>query len=199
MNMFIRTESFHEFIRMYPAVTIIISINSMIFLLTNVPFWEDRHWFESMAGVNLFIADGEYWRLITPIFLHGSFSHILFNSFSTIIFAPALEKLFGSIKMTSFYLLAGVAANILTFWLMPLKYVHVGASGAIFGLLGCYLYLVIIRKDLLTRQNSQTILTLTIIGVIMTFIQPQINVIGHLGGLVSGFILAPLFLRFRKK
>jgi rhomboid protease GluP len=40
---------------------------------------------------------------------------------------------------------------------------------------------------------------LTIIGVIMTFIQPQINVIGHLGGLVSGFILAPLFLRFRKK
>ncbi|WP_264740960.1 rhomboid family intramembrane serine protease [Cytobacillus firmus] len=187
--MFTRTESFKEFIRYYPVVSAIICIHIIIYLLTVIPIFPNTLIFENLAGVNLYIVQGEYWRLLSPIILHSGFPHVLFNSFSLVLFGPVLERLLGKIRFILLYITAGAAANIATLLLEPLTYIHVGASGAIFGLFGYFAAIIVFRKELLSRENSQIILTITIIGVIMTFLQPNINVTAHLFGLLAGFLI----------
>lgn len=193
--MFTRTESFKEFIRYYPIVSVIVLIHIIFFLLTSLPIFPSSFLFESLSGVNLYIWQGEIWRLITPIFLHSGFSHVLFNSFSLVLFGPALERILGSVRFTVIYLITGISANIATLFIEPVTYIHVGASGAIFGLFGMYISLVFYRKNLLSRDNSQLIITIAVISIIMTFLQPNINIIAHIFGLISGFLIGALTLR----
>ncbi|MGM1035688.1 MAG: rhomboid family intramembrane serine protease [Bacillota bacterium] len=193
--MFTRTEGFREYANSYRAVTVLILIMMFVFVLVLFPILPGNALFYYGTGVNLYIADGQWWRLITPIFLHSTFTHLLFNGFSLAIFGPFLEKLLGAFKFSIFFLSTGILANIATFLINPLTYNHVGASGAIFGLLGFFLYLVLFNKTNFTNNERNTVYTLTGIAIIMTFIQPQINVVGHLAGMATGFLTAPLFLR----
>lgn len=190
--MFSRTESFQQFIRYYPIVTAIILIHLLLYLVTLIPLFPNRWIFETLAGVNLYIAEGEFWRLITPIFLHSGFAHMLFNSFSLVLFGPPLERMLGQTKFILVYIAGGILANIATFLLHPLTYTHVGSSGAIFGLFGFYIAIILFRKHLLSHVNSQIVLTITAIGLIMTFLQPNINVTAHIFGLLSGLLIGSI-------
>jgi rhomboid protease GluP len=190
--MFTRTENFKEFIRFYPIVSTIIAIHLALFLLTVLPFFPNYWFFSTFSGVNLYIMEGEIWRLITPIFLHSGFAHVLFNSFSLVLFGPALEQMLGRGKFLFVYLGAGMIANLATLLLEPLTYIHVGSSGAIFGLFGYYISIIIFRKNMLSQQNSQIILTLCGLGLVMTFLQPNINITAHLFGLLGGFLLGAI-------
>jgi len=190
--MFTRTESFRDFIRLYPIVSTIITIHIALYLVTVLPFFPNYWFFETLSGVNLYIAQGEIWRLITPTFMHSGFSHMFFNSFSLLLLGPALERMVGSGKFLLIYFLSGVISNLATFAIEPLPYTHVGSSGAIFGLFGFYLALIKFRKNWLTRQNSQIIITLCAISLIMTFLQPNINITAHLFGLLGGFSLGAI-------
>jgi rhomboid protease GluP len=187
--MFTRTESFRAFIRYYPIVSIIITIHIILYLFTILPFFPNMWFIETFSGVNLYIMEGEYWRLITPTFMHSGFSHMLFNSFSLLLFGPPLERLLGKYKFIFIYLFSGLAANLATLYLEPLTYTHVGSSGAIFGLFGYYLSMIMFRKTLLSRQNSQIILTLLVISLIMTFLEPNVNITAHIFGLIGGYLL----------
>lgn len=191
--MFTRTESFREFIRFYPIVSIIIAIHLILYLLTALPIFPN-FWFKAtFSGVNLYVTEGEYWRLVTPIFMHGGFTHVLFNSFSLVLFAPALERLLGKGKFILVYLVSGILANVATLLLEPLTYVHVGSSGAIFGLFGYYISIILFRKHMLSQQNSQIILIICALSLIMTFIQPNINITAHIFGLLGGLLLGAIF------
>lgn len=201
MFMFVRTESFREFIKSYPMISIILMIHLIIFIFTSVPYLDDLEWFEYLAGNNEMILAGEYWRLITPIFVHLGFSHILFNSFSLIIFAPALERTLGSFTFIIVYLVAGIAANIATLLIQPAYFTHVGASGAIFGLFGIYLAFVFFKKGLIHSNDQQIIIPIAVVSVIMTFLQPNINITGHIFGLISGILIGKILVdtKFRKR
>ncbi|WP_100400710.1 rhomboid family intramembrane serine protease [Bacillus sp. FJAT-44742] len=197
--MFRRHETFYTFRRDYPVITGIIAIHLIIFLLINpltrsiFPLGELVYWLG--IGFNPWVAAGEYWRLVTPIFMHVGVGHLLFNSFALALFAPALEQMLGKIRFISVYLLTGILANVATFFIGGLGYnFHLGASGAIFGLFGLYAYMVFMRKDLIDSVNSQIILVIVVIGVIMTFLNPGINIYAHIFGLLSGIVIAPLFL-----
>lgn len=192
--MFLRTESFKEFIRFYPVVTGIIIIHIVLYLASILPFFPEYWVVGGLAGVNIYIAQGEFWRLFTPIFVHAGFAHMLFNSFSLILFGPALERILGKWRFVAIYLAAGIVANIATLILKPLTYVHVGSSGAIFGLFGVYIAMIVFRRELMSRQNSQIVLTIAAIGFIMTFIQPNINVTAHLFGFLGGFVIGSIIL-----
>jgi len=190
--MFTRTESFREFIRFYPIVSIIVTIHIVLYLCTVLPIFPNSWFYENLSGVNLYIMEGQFWRLITPTFMHSGFSHMLFNSFSLVLFGPALERMLGSFKFLWVYLISGLVANVATLILEPLTYTHVGSSGAIFGLFGYYIAIIIFRKNMLSRQNSQIIMTLCVISLVMTFLQPNINITAHLFGLISGFVLGAI-------
>ncbi|MGV2942279.1 rhomboid family intramembrane serine protease [Mesobacillus sp. LC4] len=193
--MFTRTESLRDFIRFYPVISIIISIHILLYLLTALPIFPSKYLFGLLAGVNLYVVNGEYWRLFTPIFMHAGFAHMLFNSFSLVLFGPALEQMLGKTKFILIYLVTGIAANIATLILEPLTYTHVGSSGAIFGLFGFYISIIMFRKAMLSRENSQTIMTIAIIAVIMTFVQANINITAHIFGMLAGFLIGAAIYR----
>ncbi|WP_280771307.1 rhomboid family intramembrane serine protease [Salipaludibacillus daqingensis] len=193
--MFIRNESFESFIKSYKVVTTLVIIHIFFYI------WMD--WFPFLGGAeirylfignNILISMGDYWRIITPIFIHGGLMHMAFNSFSLVLFGPALENMLGKTKFIIAYLAAGILANIAYFYLGNDFVSHLGASGAIFGLFGIYLYMVINRKDLIDQANSQLIKIIIVLGVVMTFINPGINVLAHIFGLISGAAIAPLIL-----
>ena len=185
--MFTRTESFSQYIRLYPVVTFFLALNILIHLVTFIPFIGNEVYFFGV-GVNAWIADGEWWRLVTPMFLHGGLMHLLFNMFSLFIFGPELEKIAGKARFITIYLLSGIFGNIATYFLQPPDYASVGASGAIFGILGAFGALVYYTKHILP-QLRQIILPIIVISIIMTFLQPNINVTAHIAGLIVGFLI----------
>ncbi|MET3683950.1 membrane associated rhomboid family serine protease [Alkalibacillus flavidus] len=185
---FIRTESFKQFLKFYPIVSTIVAIHLIVFLLVNISLGLR----ELMIGWNLpILVDGQYWRLMTPIFTHTGAMHLLFNTFSLILFGPALEVMLGRIKFILAYLTAGLIGNVATLFLADLMYSHVGASGAIFGLFGIYLYLLFMRPELIDASSRQVIIVIVIISLVMTF-QPNINIYAHLFGLIGGLAIGPI-------
>ena len=192
LTIFTRSENLREFLRFYPMVSIIVAIHIVLYLLTILPIFPNNWFFENFSGVNLYIMEGEVWRLITPTFMHSGFSHMLFNSFSLILFGPAMERMLGSGRFLFIYLFSGIAANVATLLFEPLTYTHVGSSGAIFGLFGYYIAIIIFRKNILSKQNSHIIVVLCVVSLIMTFLQPDINVIAHLFGLLGGFLVGAI-------
>ncbi|WP_112179721.1 MULTISPECIES: rhomboid family intramembrane serine protease [Paraliobacillus] len=195
--MFFRSETFKDFIRFYPTVTIIIGIQLFVWLNTffSTPLGD---WIFSWGiGWNAAIEAEQYWRFLTPIFIHdpSSIMHILFNSFSLVLFGPALEQMLGKSKFIFVYLFAGVVGNIFTYLAEPgLNYMHYGASGAVYGLIGLYIYMAFSRKDLIDPSSRQIVITIGVIGLIMTFLRPGINIYAHLFGFIGGLALGPLVL-----
>ena len=110
----------------------IIGINIVVFVLQNViAGFTDRFAMAPWA-----IADGEYWRLITPVFLHSEsfIFHIIMNSYILYSLGPNVEEAFGSVRFAVMYLAAGFMGNVLSF-VMPPDVGSLGASGAVFGLI----------------------------------------------------------------
>ncbi|GEN84809.1 putative rhomboid protease YdcA [Sporosarcina luteola] len=186
--MFIRTESFSQYIRLYPFVTALLAINVLVYIVTGLPIHASQKLYYSGIGINYLISDGEWWRLITPMFLHAGLMHLLFNMFSLFIFGPELERVAGKARFLTIYLLSGLFANVASFFLGGWDFSHVGASGAIFGIFGAFGALVHYTKKAFP-QLRQIILPIIVISVIMTFLQPGVNVIGHIAGLIVGFII----------
>jgi len=197
--MFFRTErSVKEFMYAYPIIFTIILLNLTLWVITQVlPFEFGKVLYFLGAGNNYFIsANEEYWRILTPIFLHAKgLSHVLLNSIALIIFAPPLEQMLGKIKFPIMYLLAGMLGNIGTYFMEPLSTTfHIGASGSVYGIFGMYVFMSFFRKNLIDQVSAQLILTITAVGMVTTFIIPGINIYAHLFGLIGGFLIAPLFL-----
>jgi len=140
------------------------------------------------VGFNYLIAEGEWWRFITPMFLHGGIFHILFNMFALYLFGPELEKLTGKVRFLTIYFMAGLFGTIITFLIQDPLYNHVGASGAIYGIFGAFGALVYYARNTMP-QLKQVILPIIVISVIMTFLTPNINITAHLTGLVVGFLI----------
>jgi len=187
--LFTRRESLKEYITYYPVVSLILLIHILLFLLTTLPIFPAKAIMGYLIGVNLYITQGEWWRLITPIFIHSGFSHLLFNSFSIFLFGPGLEKIVGKFRFLFIYLFTGIAANIITLFIEPLTYVHLGSSGAIFGLFGYYISIVVFRKEMMSKSNAQVITTIAALSLIMTFLQPNINIVGHIFGFLAGLLI----------
>ncbi|MCM3734002.1 rhomboid family intramembrane serine protease [Fictibacillus nanhaiensis] len=191
--MFIRDESFQTFIRRYPIVTFLTAVHIIVFLLINfTPF--STALYHLLVGSNYYIAAGEYWRLFTPIITHESAGHLIFNSFSLILFGPALEQILGKARFIIGYVGAGLIANIATLLMLPLSYAHIGASGSIFGLFGIYVYMLYNHRQYIDRANTQILLVVLAISLVSTFLNARINVLGHLFGLIGGAALAPIIL-----
>ncbi|QHS24111.1 rhomboid family intramembrane serine protease [Virgibacillus sp. MSP4-1] len=194
--MFIRTESFQEFLRFYPVVSVIVAINLGLWLFTEflpIPLFDTIRYL-GLGQNGLISAYNEYWRLLTAIFFHFGLMHAIFNSFSLVLFGPALERMLGKFKFILLYVLSGIIGNLATLWLASMNLTHAGASGAIFGLFGAYLFMVLFRKDLLDHQSTQIITVIMIIALIMTFLRANINIYAHIFGFIGGFALANILL-----
>lgn len=195
--MFFRNESFKDFIRYYPIVSIIIGFQLIVWLLMFFQLRIGDFIYDWGVGLNIAVSHGQYWRIVTPIFMHdrSGFTHILFNSFSLVLFGPALEQMLGRWKFSFVYLASGIIGNVFTYFVAPQSLnFHLGASGALFGLLGLYVYMSFFRPHLLDPVSKQMIIMFSLISLVMTFLRPGINVSAHLFGFVGGFALGPIVL-----
>lgn len=186
---FLRYESFRSYLRFYPVTAALIAINLLLFILDHLVFNEfliDHGYFYSEKGDNYFSLE-EPWRYVTAMFLHLDISHIFFNMFSLLVFAPPLERMMGHARYAIFYLLCGIIGNL--FIALAAAQPGVGASGAIYGVFGAYLYLAIMKRSL-DVNSRKTVYTILIFGLIFSFIGPNIGVWAHIGGLFAGFVLA---------
>lgn len=140
-----------------------------------------------------YIAEGEYWRLALPMFLHVGFFHLLTNLFGLVIFGSMVERTFGSRNFVAIYLTAGVLGNAVSFLAGPNP--GVGASGSVFGILGAFgVYLLLNRKLLgqMGRQQLTSIGVIVAINVVLGLATPGIDNAAHFGGLIAGGIVAAL-------
>lgn len=185
--MFLRTESFSQYLRLYPVVSTLIALNLIVHILTWIPGIGDLLYYYGV-GSNFLIDAGEWWRFITPMFLHGGLMHLLFNMFSLFLFGPELERLTGKVRFITIYLLAGLIGTAATYFLQPLDYLHVGASGAIFGIFGAFGALLYYGRRSLP-QLRQIILPIIVISIVMTFLTPNVNATAHIAGMITGFLI----------
>lgn len=138
--------------------------------------------------VNEFILTGQYWRLISPILLHGSLLHVGFNMYALSILGPELERHFGHWQFFLLYITSGFAGFVSSFLLTPSP--ALGASTAIFGLLaaqGVFIY----RNQRIFGPRAKTVLRNLINIALINFLiglSPGIDNWGHFGGLLGGLL-----------
>jgi membrane associated rhomboid family serine protease len=137
------------------------------------------------------VAAGEWWRILTSAFLHLGILHLAFNMWALYLFGPLLEQLYGHIEYLAIYLLCAAGGSVLTILVAP-QQAAVGASGAIFGLLGLA-FAVSRRRHLALPRQTRAVLGqiggLLFINLAFTFFIPGISITGHLGGLAVGLVL----------
>lgn len=141
------------------------------------------------AKVNELIIAGEIWRLVTPVFIHLGFWHIFINMYSLYALGPAVERLFSSQRMLVLYLLSGISGVVLSLALSPNP--SVGASGAIFGLLGALGAFIYRHRNRLGHAGRVQLRQITMVTLLNLGLglMPQIDNWGHLGGLLAGIVL----------
>ena len=132
----------------------------------------------------------ELYRLITSIFLHGGIIHLACNMYSIYVIGPQLESFFGKIKYTIILIGSGIIGNLLSMIFLQNSYVSVGASGAIFGLLGALLYFGYHYRVYLSGVIKSQIIPLIILNLLIGFMATDINNLAHIGGLVGGFLVS---------
>lgn len=132
------------------------------------------------------VASGAVWQLLTSMFTHVDLMHIGFNMLALWFLGPQLELAVGRVRFLALYFLSGLAGSVFVYWLSGVHSSTVGASGAIFGLIGGLLVIAVkVRAD-----YSQLLLWLGLNVVITVFGRGFISWQGHLGGLVGGVLVA---------
>jgi len=148
------------------------------------------------AKDNSLILAGQYWRFVTPIFLHVNLLHIALNMLNFFVLGIFLERLVGHLRFLLIYLVTGVISIIASFYFAPQE-ISVGASGAIFGLVGAYSIFVLAHHKALRGGGIPALVWLVcIIGANLSvgFFIADVDNFAHIGGLLSGFLLGWWFM-----
>lgn len=127
------------------------------------------------------VAAGEYYRLLTSAFLHEGVLHLLLNMYALFLFGPALESALGRWRFTALYFVSALGGSALSYAFSPPAQPSLGASGAVFGLLGAYF--VVSRR---LRRDTTPLLVLLAINLGYGFLVPRVDWKAHIGGLIAG-------------
>ena len=168
-----------------PVVTGLLAINIVMYVCQQViPGFTER-----LLMVPVLIENGEYWRLITPVFIHGPLLHIIMNCYVLFALGPNVEQAFGSKRFIAMYLVAGFLGNAVSFAIPP-DHPSLGASGAVFGMAGVLLvYLYRRRRSAFIKAYLNNIIFFIVANLVFGFLFPGIDNWAHIGGLASGVLL----------
>ncbi|MCK4668716.1 rhomboid family intramembrane serine protease [Candidatus Bathyarchaeota archaeon] len=175
---------------------VIIALNIVVYLFTAVLSGDfvviDYDVVCHYGQYNTYVLEGQYWQLLTAMFVHADIAHLLGNMFFLLIFGLRAEDLFDARKYLFIYFITGLAGNLLTLLFGPYM-VSAGASGAIFGLFGaCTIYI--------RRAFGQSILGALLFSffLLMMSSSGNVNNLAHIGGLVVGLLIGYVLAATRK-
>ncbi|TFC94809.1 MULTISPECIES: rhomboid family intramembrane serine protease [Cryobacterium] len=177
----------------HPVTTTIVAVTMAVYLLQFV-LGDDFTRILWYAGVYSYPGNFEPWRMLTSVLVHGSIFHVLLNMYTLWIFGQILEGMLGRGRFLALYGLSGLAGSLGVLFLSDPRIPVVGASGAIFGLMGAFL---IIQRHL--GGNATQLLILVGINLVIGFL-PGLNVAwqAHVGGLVAGAVIGLIFVQTRR-
>ena len=174
-----------------PIITyLLMTINILIFIMM---FGKGGATTESLiafgANYKPLIQTGEYWRIIASAFLHVGLLHLAFNMYALYIIGPQLESYYGKLKFIIIYLGSAVGSSLLSLVFLN-NNLSVGASGAIFGMLGAFVYFAYHYRIVLGDAVKRQIIPIIMLNLAIGFIIPGLDNAGHIGGLLAGLFLA---------
>lgn len=172
-----------------PIITYgLIAINVIIFLLGMI-FNLSDDFINLFANYGPLVTEGQYYRLFTSMFIHANIFHILFNMYALYLLGAQAEGFFGKGKFLVIYILSGISGSLLSI-LLNQGAVSVGASGAIFGILGALLYFGYNNRVYLGNTLVREIVPVIIINLAFGFMMTGVDNFAHIGGLIGGITTA---------
>ena len=169
-----------------PMVTMmLIFINVIVYLLSLVDY---NGILNNFANYYLYVQNGEYYRLITSMFVHANILHLVSNMYALYVVGPIIEKYYGKGKFLLIYFGSGIIGSL--FSVVLTNYASVGASGAIFGLFGALLYFGYKYRATLDGFLRSSIIPTLLVNLLLGFMIPGIDVSAHLGGLIGGLLFS---------
>lgn len=170
-----------------PIMTyLLIVINVMLFLISTI-----YPSIQIYLGNNyLFVQDGEIYRLFTCMFLHSNLMHLLFNMYALYVLGPQVERYYGKAKFLTIYFVSGLLGSVFSCVFMPENAISIGASGAIFGLLGSIAYFTYYYRATLQNALRNQVMPVILINLILGFVVADIDVFAHIGGLIGGLLIS---------
>lgn len=168
-----------------PYITyILIFINILFYVLSII----SNSFYNSMVLNPSKILNGEYYRLLSCIFMHGGIIHLLCNMYCLYVIGPQVESFFGKIKYIVIYLLSGIIGSLMS--LSITNSISLGASGAIFGLLGSILYFGYHYRVYLSQAIKSQIMPIIVLNLFLGFILNGVDNAAHIGGLIGGVLVS---------
>jgi membrane associated rhomboid family serine protease len=143
----------------------------------------------SQNGPIVGIAVGQYWRIVTAMFLHAGILHIAFNAYALWIFGTVVEQELGTARFLAIYFVTGIVAGAASYAFGPVFIPGVGASGAIFGIFGAFVAYNYRRRHLaIAAARLRAAVTLVVLNMVLAFSIPGIDWRAHVGGFIAGLV-----------
>ncbi|SFD54202.1 rhomboid family peptidase. Serine peptidase. MEROPS family S54 [Lentibacillus persicus] len=184
-----------------PLLTyILLAVNILLFFLLemNGDSTSPARLIEFGAKYNpAIIEDGEWWRIISSMFLHIGIAHILLNMLAVYYLGTAVERIYGSLRFIVIYFMAGIGGGLASFAFTT--NVSAGASGALFGLFGALLFFGCIHRRIFFQTMGMNLLIVIGINIVFGLSVPQVDNGAHMGGLISGFVASAVLYLPKKK
>lgn len=174
---------------------LLIALNVLFFLYLEITGSSENVYFMYTKGAMsapAVLEDGEYYRLLTAMFMHFGIRHIMNNMLVLFVLGDNLERALGHVKYLIFYLLCGIGSN----WVSMMAHstdtmtVSAGASGAIFGVVGGLLYVVTANKGRLEDLSTRQLVIMIFFSLYLGYTSTGVDNTAHLSGLVIGIVLA---------
>ncbi|MDU1489785.1 MAG: rhomboid family intramembrane serine protease, partial [Staphylococcus epidermidis] len=183
--------------RFTPITYTLILINIVIWLcmILYLNRFSDVKLLEVGGLVHFNVVHGEWYRLISSMFLHFNFEHILMNMLSLFIFGKIVESIIGSWRMLIIYIISGLYGNFVSLSFNT-STISVGASGAIFGLIGSIFVIMYLSKNFNKKMIGQLLIALVVLIGFSLFMS-NINIMAHLGGFISGVLITLIGYYFK--
>lgn len=177
----------------------LVMINIIVFIICT--FTGDLLYNMGELGTRTVLVEKEYGRIIWAMFLHGDINHIFNNMLILFFLGAMIEKEIGHIRYAVFYFLSGIGGNLLSLWAKMLQgkmTVSIGASGAVFGLDGVLLALVLFSGRRMENVTPARVMLMIACSLYSGFTGRNIDNAAHLGGLLTGFILGTVMCLARR-
>ena len=172
-----------------PVITYILIVLNLMVFLYGVLHGNDE--LINMFGNNYeLVQNGEFYRLFTCMFVHADILHILFNMIALYSIGPVVERYYGKSKFLLIYLVSGLLGSIFSGVFMTADSISIGASGAIFGLLGSICYFTYYYRATLQGILRGSIMPVIIINLVIGFLSSSIDLSAHIGGLIGGILIS---------
>ena len=173
----------------FPMITYwLIAVNVILYVIP-ILFGQYNDLINNYSVWGPAIREGQYYRLLTGIFLHGGILHLLFNCYALYVIGSQVENFLGRIKFAIIYLVAGISGALFSV-IFGGNFASIGASGAIFGLMGALVYFGYHYRVYLGTVIKSQIIPLIVLNLLLGFCMPGIDNFAHIGGLIGGTLMS---------